>query len=100
MDNYLSLFFYTLNLQNKRFKLFCVQNHVLNLCSCAFNGSMAVDGKRLLESNASSIPGTYFRLGYAKVPKIEEAFDQGTFYRQLPLIPFNSKRFIVVQKLV
>ena len=23
----------------------------------------------------SSIPGTYFRLGYVKVPKIEEAFD-------------------------
>ena len=25
-------------------------------------GSRAVDGKRFLESNASSIPGTYFRL--------------------------------------
>ena len=35
---------------------------------------MAVDGKRFLESNASSIPGTYFRLGYVKVPRIEEAF--------------------------
>ena len=26
-------------------------------------GSRAVDGKRFLESNASSIPGTYFNLG-------------------------------------
>ena len=26
-------------------------------------GSRAVDGKRFLESNASSIPGTHFRLG-------------------------------------
>ena len=26
-------------------------------------GSRAVDGKRFHESNASSIPGTYFRLG-------------------------------------
>ena len=26
-------------------------------------GSRAVDGKRFLEANASSIPGTYFRLG-------------------------------------
>ena len=37
--------------------------------------SSAVDGKRFLESNASSIRGTYFRLGYVKVPRIEEAFD-------------------------
>jgi hypothetical protein len=35
-------------------------------------GSRAVDGKRFLESNASSIPGTYFKL---RVPRIEEAFD-------------------------
>ena len=45
--------------------------------------SRAVDGKRFLELNASSITGTYFRLGQAKVPRIEE----GIFYRQLPLIP-------------
>ena len=36
---------------------------------------MAVDGKRFLESNASSIPETYFRLGQIKVPRIEEVFD-------------------------
>ena len=30
--------------------------------------SRAVDGKRFLESNASSIPGTYFRLGWVKAP--------------------------------
>ena len=38
-------------------------------------GSSAVDGKRLLESNAFSIRGTYFRLGCVKVPRIEKAFD-------------------------
>ena len=39
------------------------------------SGSSAVDGKRFLESNAFSIRRTYFRLGYDKVPRIEEAFD-------------------------
>ena len=38
-------------------------------------GSRAVDSKRFLESNASSVSGNYFRLGYLKVPRIEEAFD-------------------------
>ena len=38
-------------------------------------GSSAGDGKRFLESNSSSIPGTYFKLGYVKVSRIEEAFD-------------------------
>ena len=47
---------------------------------------MAVGGKRFLESNASSNPGTYFRLGYVKVPRIEEDSIRGTFDRQLPLI--------------
>ena len=39
-------------------------------------GSRAVDGKRFLESNASSIPGTYFRLGYFMVPRIKEAYKE------------------------
>ena len=37
--------------------------------------SRAGDDKRFLESNASSIPGIYFSLGYVKVPRIEKAFD-------------------------
>ena len=48
------------------------------------DGSRAVDGKMFLESNASSIPGTYFRLGYIKVPRIEEAFDSRN------LLPSNA----------
>ena len=35
---------------------------IRSLCVCIF-GSSAVDGKRFLESNASLIRGTYFRLG-------------------------------------
>ena len=31
-------------------------------------GSSAVDSKRFLKSNDSLIQGTYFRLGYVKVP--------------------------------
>ena len=42
-------------------------------------GSRAVDGKRFLESNVSSNPGTYCRLGKVKVPKIEKAFDSRNF---------------------
>ena len=57
-------------------------------------GSRAVDGKRFLESNVSSNPGTYCRLGKVKVPKIEKAFAiRGTFYRQLPLIQKCCKQF-------
>ena len=41
----------------------------------------AIDGKRLFESNATSIPG------YVKVPRIEEAFEAYDC-RQLPLIRF------------
>ena len=50
--------------------------------------SRAVDGKRFLESNASWIPGTYFRLGYVKLRLLESRKHsiRGTFYRQLPLI--------------
>ena len=53
-------------------------------------GSRAVDGKRFLESNASSIPGTYFRLGYVTLMFFESRKHsiRGTFYRQLPLIQY------------
>ena len=40
-----------------------------------FFGSSAVHDKMFLESRSSSIPGTHFRLGYVKVPRIEEALD-------------------------
>ena len=40
------------------------------IAQCTCFGSRAVHGKRFLESNASST-----RLGYVKVPRIEEAFD-------------------------
>ena len=50
--------------------------NIILIYECKSNiGSSAVDGKKFLESNASSIPGTYFRLGYVMVPRIEEAFD-------------------------
>ena len=51
-------------------------------------GSRAVDGKRFLESNASSIPGTYFRLG--KVPRIEEAFNSRNLLPSTALDPIND----------
>ena len=49
---------------------------------------MAVDGKRFLKSNASSIPGTYFRLGLVTLRFLQSRKHsiRGTFYRQLPLI--------------
>ena len=50
-------------------------------------GSRAVDGKRFLESNASPIPETYFRLGYVKVPRIEEAFDSRNLLPSTALDP-------------
>ena len=45
------------------------------LCQNKKKWSRGVDVKRFLESNASSIPETFFRLGYVNVPRIEEAFD-------------------------
>ena len=45
-------------------------------------GSRAVDGKRFLKSNASSIPETYFRLGYVKVPRIEDP----NFYQSIYIL--------------
>ena len=50
-------------------------------------GSRAIDGKRFPESNASSIPGTYFRLGYVEVSKIEEAFDSRNLLPSTALDP-------------
>ena len=41
---------------------------VLKLSSIKIFRSRSVDGKRFLESNASSIPGTYFRLGRNLLP--------------------------------
>ena len=52
-------------------------------------GSRAVDSKRFLESNASSISGTYFRLGYIKVPRIEEAIDSRNLLPSTALDPNN-----------
>ena len=43
------------------------------------------DGKRFLESNDSSIPGTYFRLGYDH--RIEEAFDSRNVLPSTALYP-------------
>ena len=57
-------------------------------------GSRAVDGKRFLESNASSIPGIYFRLGWVKVPRIEEAFDSRNLLPSTALDPILSIIFI------
>ena len=51
------------------------------------NGSRAVDGKKFLESNASSIAETYFRLGYVKVPRIEESFDSRNLLPSTALDP-------------
>ena len=64
----------------------------------SFFGSSGVDGKRFLESNASSIRGTYFRnaysirgtyfrLGYVKVPPIEDAFDSRNLLPSTALDP-------------
>ena len=55
-------------------ELFSSYNAVL-LVQNIVCGSRAVDGKRFLESNSSSIRGTYIRLGQVKIPRIEEAFD-------------------------
>ena len=52
--------------------------------------SMAVDGKRFLELNASSIFQEPI-LGLVKVPRIEESFDSRNLYRQLPLIGLIHK---------
>ena len=48
-------------------------------------GLGAVDGKRFLESNAFSIPGTYFRLGYDT--RIEEVFDSRNLLPSTALDP-------------
>ena len=53
--------------------------------------SSAVDGKRFLESKASSIRGTYLRLGYGFL----ESSNRGTFHRQLHLfLIFNYSSFV------
>ena len=61
-----------------------------NICIQLF-GSSTVDGKRFLESNASSNQYSrnlfQVRLGYVKVPRIKEPFELGTFYRRLHQIP-------------
>jgi hypothetical protein len=63
-------------------------SRTLGLISIFTNiGSSAVDGKRLFDSNTSSIPGTYFRLGYVKVPRIEEAFDSRNLLPSTALDP-------------
>ena len=50
-------------------------------------GSWESHRKRFLESNASSIPGTYFRLGYFKDPRIKEAFDSRNLLLSTALDP-------------
>ena len=58
-------------------------------CNKISFASSAVVGKMFLESNASSIRGTYFRLGYAKVPRIEEAFDSRNLLLSTALDPIS-----------
>ena len=57
-------------------------------------GSRAVDGKMFLESNASSISGTYFRLSCGKVPRIEEAFDSRNLLPSTAFYPKQGQIFL------
>ena len=80
---FIKLIFMTLELKHN-------WNSVIKKKLCnTIMGSRAVDGKRFLESNAYSIPGTYFRLGYVTLRFLEsrKLSIRGTFYRLLPLIP-------------
>ena len=46
-----------------------------------------MDDKMFLESRAYSFLGTYFRLGYVTVPRIEEAFDSWNILSSASLDP-------------
>ena len=58
-----SLLFFPFLFPPKKKKLEEKENEVSKPDLNHFFGSRAVDGKRFLESNTSSIPGTNFRLG-------------------------------------
>ena len=67
---------------------FCYFFNFINILFSEVFRVKAVDGKRFLESNAFSIPGTYFRLGYVKVPRFEEALDSRNRLPLTALFPF------------
>ena len=50
-------------------------------------GKGEYSGQVQLTAKGSSIPGTYFRLGYIKVPGIEEAFDSRNLLLSTALDP-------------
>ena len=52
-------------------------------------GSSAVNDKMFLESRVSQIPGTYFKLGQVKVPRIQEALDSRNILSSTSLDPNN-----------
>ena len=68
--NYTYFWFYVISSKNQQYRSmppdFDNESMIkkdLTVCLNIIVGSSAVDGKMFLESNASSIQGTYFRLG-------------------------------------
>jgi hypothetical protein len=77
---------------------------ILRCLKINLQNKRAVDGKRFLESNASSILGTYFSLGLVNLRFLESRKHsiRGTFYLQLPLDPlyfFVIRAYVLLNKL-
>ena len=70
----------------------------INIILRHFSDQVQLTVKRFLESNASSIRGTFFSLGYVKVPRIEEAFDSKHLLPSTTLEPTFLSSHIIKQR--